>query len=186
MDISLKPQNKPLLKRYWYALPVAGVVIALVVANQSFGNATYVAERDKLIFGEVKRGDFAVQIRGVGTLVPKHIQWLATNVDGRVDSIDVEAGTAVKTGDAIVTLSNPKLKEQLGEAQWELEAVAKENRAAEAALRSQLLDLKVGAKNSELDYESATLKLDAEQELVERGIVSRLTYGQSKLAAQQL
>jgi multidrug efflux pump subunit AcrA (membrane-fusion protein) len=185
MDIRIEPNRRPLLRRYWPVLPALGVVVALVVANRSFGSATYVAEGDELAFGAVQRGEFAVQVRGAGTLVPKHVQWLATNVDGRVDGIAVEAGSAVEAGDAIVTLANPKLEVELREAQWELEAVTKENRAAEAALRSQLADLRAVARNAELDHESAKLKLEAERQLVERGIVSRLTFGQSRLAVQQ-
>jgi len=185
MDITRQPQKKSVLKRYWLAIPVTGVIIATLVAFNSFGSASYVADRESLIFGEVKRGDFSVQIRGVGTLVPKNIQWLAANVDGRVDSIAVEAGARVKKGDVIAILSNPKLKEQLEESSWELEAQAKENRASEMALESQLANLRADAKNAELDYKSAKLKLDAEQALVSQGIVSKLTFEQSKLTAEQ-
>lgn len=185
MDISRQPQNKPLLKRYWPVLPVVGVIIAIFAAAESFGSASYVVDHERLVFGDVKRGDFSIQVRGVGSLIPKNIQWLAANVDGRVDSIAVEAGAVVKKGDVIATLSNPKLKEQLEEVKWELEAQSKENRASEVALQSQLVDLRVGARNAELEYESANLKLDAEQALVERGIISKVNFEQSKLAAEQ-
>jgi len=185
MDISIQPAKKPTLKRYWPTLPLAAVIAAVYVVSTGVGSASYVVDRDGLAFGAVTRGDFAVQIRGIGALVPKNIQWLAANVEGRVDSIAVEAGARVNKGDVIATLSNPKLKEQLEESQWELEATIKENRAAEMALQSQLADLRVEARNAELDYESAKLKLDAEASLVERGIVSRLAYEQSKLAAEQ-
>lgn len=185
MDISRQPQNKSLLKRYWPVFPVVGVIIAIFAAAESFGSASYVVDQERLVFGDVKRGDFSIQVRGVGSLIPKNIQWLAANVDGRVDNIAVEAGAVVKKGDVIATLSNPKLKEQLEEVKWELEAQSKENRASEVALQSQLVDLRVGARNAELEYESANLKLDAERALVERGIVSKVNFEQSKLAAEQ-
>lgn len=185
MDIARPSQKKSWLKRYWLPVSAGGALLLVFVVSGMVSGASHSVDGDKLLFGEVKRGDFAVQVRGVGALVPKNIQWLAANVDGHVESIEVEAGAQVKKGDVIVTLSNPKLKEILGESRWELEAVAKENRAAEMALRSQLADLRVVANNSELDYQGAKLKLDAEGKLVSQGIVSKITFEQSKLAAEQ-
>jgi HlyD family secretion protein len=185
MDISIQPERKSYLRRYWFLIPLTAIVIAVVALTGSLGSASYVADRANIVFGDVKRGEFSVQVRGTGTLVPKNIQWLAANVDGRVDMLTLEAGAVVAKGDVIATLSNPKLHEQLEEAKWEMEAQTKEFRAAEAALQSQLVDLRVAARNAELDYDSAKLKLDAEQSLVERGIVSRLSFEQSKLATEQ-
>lgn len=185
MDISIQKERKPLLKRYWFLVPLAAIILAIIVLTGGFGSASYVADREKLLFGDVKRGEFSVQIRGVGTLVPKNIQVLAANVDGRVDAIEVEPGAVVSEGEVIAKLSNPKLSEQLEEAQWEMEAQAKEFHAAEVSLQSQLVDLRVAARNAELDYDSSKLKLDAEGALVERGIVSRLSYEQTKLATEQ-
>ncbi|HSX59292.1 MAG TPA: hypothetical protein VLF18_03730, partial [Tahibacter sp.] len=76
MDISRAPQKKPLLKRYWPAFAGAGAIASVLLITQSFGNASYVADADGIVLGEVRHGDFAVQVRGVGTLVPKNIQWL--------------------------------------------------------------------------------------------------------------
>ncbi|TDR45089.1 multidrug resistance efflux pump [Tahibacter aquaticus] len=185
MDITRKTEKKAPWKRYWPVLPAAVALLVALYALQSFGSASYVASRDSLIFGDVKRGDFLVQIRGVGVLVPKNIQWQAANVDGRVDSIAVEAGTSVKQGDVIASLSNPKLKLQLEESTWELEAQKKENRAAEMELRSELAEVRAEATNAELDFRSSKLKLDAEEVLVAKGIVSRITVEQSKLAVEQ-
>jgi len=185
MDITRPTQARSLLRRSWPVSIVLAVVVTIVVAARGLGNASYMVDRDSLVFGEVERGDFSVQIRGVGVLVPKNIQWLAANVEGGVDSIAVEVGARVEQGDVIARLSNPKLKEQLEEMTLELEAQVKENRAGEMSLESQLADLRAEARNAELNYESAMLKLEAEQPLVASGIVSRITYEQSRLAAQQ-
>jgi multidrug resistance efflux pump len=185
MDISRHVVEKRSLKRYWLGATAAAIVVAGVLIANSYGKASYVTASENLVYGQVKRGEFIVQVRGIGVLVPKNIQFLAANVDGRVDAIAVEAGANVEAGDLIATLSNPKLLQQLEEAKWELEAQSKEQQAAETNLRSQLVDLRVAARNAELDHDSAKLKLDAEESLVERGIVSRLSYEQSKLAVEQ-
>jgi multidrug resistance efflux pump len=185
MDITRPTQARSLLRRYWPVSILLAVVITIVVAARGLGNASYVVDRESLVLGEVKRGDFSVQIRGIGVLVPKNIQWLAANVDGSVDSIAVEAGARVELGDVIARLSNPKLEQQLEELTLELEAQVKENHASELSLESQLADLRAEARNAELNYESAMLKLKAEESLVADGIVSRVTYEQSRLAAEQ-
>lgn len=185
MDIARQVRNKRFTKRHlWIGGIVAAGAIALL-ARGGLGSASYVADKDDIVIGEVRRGDFSVQVRGVGVLQPKDMHMLAINVDGLVESIAVEAGTRVKKGDVIARMVNPRLTEQLEEARWELEAQRKENRAAESALRSQLANLRADAKNAELDYLSTKVKLDAEQKLVDQGIVSKITVEQSRLAVEQ-
>lgn len=185
MDIARKVGKKRFSKRYLWGGAAAVLIIAAVMIRDGFGSASYVVDSDDVIIGQVQRGDFAVQVRGIGVLMPKDPQLLAVNVDGLVQSIEVEAGTSVKKGDVIAQLSNPRLNEQLEEARWELEAQVKENRAAQSALRSQLSDLRADAKDAELDYLSTKVKYDAEQKLVDKGIVSKITVEQSRLTVEQ-
>ena len=77
------------------------------------------------------------------------------------------------------------MKEQLQETKWELEAIKKEYDASEASLRADLANLRTEAKNAVFNYDSAKLKLNAEKGLVESGIVSKLTYEQTKLNVSQ-
>jgi multidrug efflux pump subunit AcrA (membrane-fusion protein) len=185
MDIA-RTRNKIVgIKRYWIPLSVGAALLIAIGISRVVGSSAYSVDSDKIIVGEVKQGDFSVQVRGIGTLAPKNIQWLAANVDGHVERINVEAGAEVRKGDVIVTLSNPKLHNMLEESRWEIEAQEKENRAAEMGLESQLADVRAEASNAELEYQGAKLKLDAEGKLVGQGIVSRITYEQSSLAVQQ-
>ena len=185
MDIARNNHKISGVKRYWLPLLIGFALLLALGVSRVIGSGGYTVEQDKLIIGDVKRGVFSVQVRGIGTLVPKNIQWLSANVDGHVERINVEAGAIVRKGDVIVSLSNPKLKETLEESYWEIEAQRKENHAAEMSLESQLADLRAEARNAELDYQGAKLKLDAEGKLVGQGIVSRITYEQSKLSVEQ-
>lgn len=185
MDIARNPQTKPVMRRYWPLLAAAGVLLALFLIYRSIGGASYVAQRRNLVFSEVRRGEFAIQIRGVGTLVPKNIQWLAANVDGRVESLPVEAGAKVKKGDIIANLVNPKLKEQLEESGWELIAVDKEQNAKIMKTEAALASIMADESDAEMEYKSAMLKVEAERPLADKGIVPRVEYEQSKLTAEQ-
>ncbi|MHB1059237.1 MAG: efflux RND transporter periplasmic adaptor subunit [Rhodanobacter sp.] len=185
MDIARKPLKKPVLRRYWPLFAAGGVVMALFLIYRSIGGASYVAQRRNLVFSEVRRGEFVIQIRGVGMLVPKNIRWLAANVDGRVESLPVEAGAKVKKGDVIANLVNPKLKEQLEESSWELVAADKEQKAKIMEAEASLASIVAEESDAEMEYKSAMLKVQAEGPLAEKGIVPRLEYEQAKLTAEQ-
>lgn len=185
MDVLRQEQKQPLWRRKWMALPVLGIPIAILIGTSSFGNADYVVDKDRVSIAEVQRGKFLVQVRGAGVLTSKHNQVIATNVQGRVERIEREAGAEVKQGDVLARIANPKLHEQLSEMRWEVEALKKENDAAAVVLRSELADLRVEARNAQSNYELAKMKVEAEQTLLERGIASRLNFEQTKLTAQQ-
>lgn len=185
MDVLLPVQKQPLWRRKWVALPVLGAIVAVLIGTSSFGKADVVADKDRLSIGEVKRGELLVQVRGTGVLTSKHNQVLASNVDGRIERIELDAGAEVRTGAVLARISNPKLLEELEEMRWEREALDKENRAAEVVLRSELADLRVDARNAQSNYELAKVKVEGEQAMLDRGIVSKQTFEQTRLAAQQ-
>ncbi|HET8797943.1 MAG TPA: HlyD family efflux transporter periplasmic adaptor subunit [Thermoanaerobaculia bacterium] len=185
MDILRQDRKPPFWRRKWLALPVAGIVIAVLIATSSLGKADSVVDKDRVSIAAVQQGEFLVQVRGAGVLTSKHNQVIAVGVDGNVERIEREAGAEVRRGDVLARISNPKLHEQLSEMRWELEALEKENRAADVVLRSELANLRVDAKNAQSNYELAKMKVEAEQTLLDRGISSRLSFEQTRLAAQQ-
>src|SRR5947199_9533658 len=59
---------------------------------------------------EVKRGPMVVERRGLGTLVPEDIRWIAAQTDSRVDRWVLRPGAIVKPGSIIIELMDPTLK----------------------------------------------------------------------------
>ncbi|WP_157499401.1 biotin/lipoyl-binding protein, partial [Lysobacter sp. Root604] len=110
------------------------------------GRADQLASRDRVVLAKVKQGEFLVQVRGVGELTSKHMQFLGAKVEGQVERIAVEAGAAVKKGDILASLANPKLHEQLSESEWELAAQKKEQQANIASMQAELVDLQTDAR----------------------------------------
>ena len=185
MDVMREVEKAPLWRRKWMALPVVGIVAAVLIGTSSFGKADFVIDKDRVSVAQVERGQFLVQVRGAGVLTSKHNQVIATNVEGRVERIEREAGAEVKQGDILARIANPALYEQLSESRWELEALEKDNRASAVVLHSELAELRVEARNAQSNYDLARMKVEAEQTLVDRGIASRLNFEQTKLSAQQ-
>jgi len=187
LDIAVNKQKKTLLKKIWpLALIVAIIAIALNYSAFLL-QADFVIDEETLVYGEVKKGQFSISVRGAGLLVPDKIKWLAASVDGHVERVVVKPGKAVKEGELIIELSNPKLKQLQEETRWELEAIIAESKASQAEQKSGLLFQKARMLDAKLNFESSKLKLDAQQELFNNktGAVSKIDYEKTQLETKQ-
>lgn len=142
--------------------------------------------RDELVIAEVKRGTFSVSVRGTGVLVPEKIQWLSAGVDGVVMERVVRAGHSVKEGDPIAILDNPRLVQQLAEAEWEFAELQAELEAVQAVQEAALEEHAMQTLNARLDYETSVLEYSARAALMKTGAVSRLDYERTRSAMNQL
>ena len=169
MDIVRKKPNKTAVPIK--ALLICGVAGLLVWAATSASNISRQVSAESVLTDVVTRGDFNIDVRGIGTLVPKEVHFVATEVSGRVDKIMVKAGAKVMQGDTLVRLTNAALKQQLEESQWELEETQAQLNAQLVSLESQVLDQETLVINSQLNYERTLLTLNAQETLLNQGIV---------------
>lgn len=187
MDIARPQVKKFNLLKYWYFLPLVLFLVISYGMYSRLGSATYFVDLDSLVTATVEQGDFTVNVRATGSLKPKHIRWISSEVSGRAEQVFVKPGAHVNEGDLLVQLSNPELHRELEKISWELKANKAENKAAFVSLESQLLDINNSIASAELAYQSAKLKLDAETSLLEQGnsTVSALDYQKSQFAAKE-
>ena len=186
MDIVRKKQNKSKfpVKAALAIVPVLIVAWAVAYATDS----NHKVSANTVLIDEVAKGDLVIDVRGVGTLVPKEVYWVASEVNGRVEKIYNKAGSAVKKGDLILTLDNPALKQQLEESKWELEEEQAQLNAQRVALEADVLDQETLVTNSKLNYEAALLTLNAQKSLLDKGIytISAVDHEQVKIEVEQL
>ena len=186
MDIVRQGQPaRPWWQRRVWIIVGCVVLVAGVVALRSFARADQMASRDRITLARVEQGEFLVQVRGVGTLSPKNTQFLGANVEGQVSSIEVEAGAAVKKGDVLARMVNPKLSEQLSESQWELEALKKEQDANMASMHADQANLQAGLDTAKSVCGGLELKRVAEAKLLSRGVISEYLYALTRLSVEQ-
>lgn len=159
--------------------------VAAVSAMGMLGGADQVVSRDRVMLAKVQQGEFVVQVRGVGELTSKHTQFLGAKVEGQVERIAVEAGAAVKKGDALASLANPKLQEQLSESEWELEALRKDQQANIASMQAELVNMQTDARIAQSELGVLSLREASEGKLQVDGIVSKLTYEQTRQGVEQ-
>src|SRR5205085_7461852 len=83
-------------KRIIYAVITAGVLAAITVVIARLKPAAPTVEKNLVWMDQVKRGPMVRQVRGLGTLVPEEIRWIAARTQGRVDKIVIRPGAAVE------------------------------------------------------------------------------------------
>lgn len=173
-------------RRLIYLAAAAFVVVLVGWAAASLQPAAPSVARASLWLDTVKRGDLLREVRGPGTLVPKEIRWIAADTNARVERIVVKPGAPVQADTVILELSNPEVIDQQLAAEAALKASEADYQAHRMMLESQLLDQRANLAGVKSDYESARLQAEAEHNLAESGIISRIQARRSELTSEQL
>ena len=189
MDRPRTAPARPWLRRYGLWLAAAALAAtALAFTGTALKPAGYPVARASLAIGTVSAGAFDVRVHGNGVLLPVTVRWVAAQVEGRVEQVQARAGSAVKEGDVLVTLSNPALLQAQEEARWTLEAMLAEYSALKVALASEALNQQTTVVKTEFAYNSAKLQYEAEARLIaEKGqVIPELEHKRTALNVQQL
>src|SRR5262245_49717645 len=102
-------------------------LIVISIAISRLKPAAMSVDRASVWVDSVKRGPMLRQVRGLGTLVPEDIRWIAASKEGRVEKIVVRPGAQVKPDTVILELSSPDLEQAAQDAELK-------HKAAEAEL----------------------------------------------------
>ena len=134
----------------------------------------------------VKRGEMLREVRGLGTLVPVDIRWIASQTSARVDRIVLQSGAIVKPDSVIVELSDPQLKHDALDAEYAYKAAEADLANLKVQLANILMAEKSAAADIESQYQQAKLQADADKELSDQGLIAALIAKKSGVAAEQL
>src|ERR1051325_6582598 len=176
-------------KRKKRIILIAGSVLGLIVVTFLLAllkPAVPSIERSTVWIDTVKRGPMVRQVRGLGTLVPVDIRWVAANTDGRVEKIVVWPGTEVKKDTVILELTSPELEQTAGDADSKAKAVESEQTTLRATLQRELLDQESITARVHSEYEQAKMERQTNDQLARNGLVSDLVYKTSKVKEAEL
>jgi HlyD family secretion protein len=185
MDKPRTPGRQPSRRLQFAILVVMLCAIAWLLLSMDL--ATRSVDSDSLRIGTVIRQDLAIEINANGVLLPREVEWIAAQVEGRVYAIHRRAGEEVKSGEVLVTLSNPELINNAEEARSALEGGRAALVSYEVDLQNLLLDQKASTLRAKFAHASAVLKLDAETRLRETSsIIPDIDYQRTLLEVEQL
>jgi HlyD family secretion protein len=125
-------------------------------------------------------------VRGLGTLVPEDIRWIAATTDGRVEKIVLRPGAKVQPDSVILELSNPELQQTTFDATWQRKGAEAELNNLKAQLETELLNQRAAAATVQSDYSQAKLQNETNEQLFKLGLTSDLILKQSQVRAQEL
>jgi HlyD family secretion protein len=164
-------------------------VLAAVVAGLKLTIlAPYRVESVSLEPHDVQREAF-----GVGTVEAKVVVSVGSKITGRVTALHVDQGDQVHKGQLLATLENQDFREQVAQAEHDLERTAADLVANEAAIRQAEANRALAQKNYEryrsLSQEGAVSRLDFEQKenehVAAREAVNTLLAQRTALEKQQ-
>ncbi|HWA26966.1 MAG TPA: HlyD family efflux transporter periplasmic adaptor subunit [Lacunisphaera sp.] len=171
-------------KRIIYA-SIAGVaLIAITVVLAQLKPAAPTVDKNVVWMDQVKRGPMVRQVRGLGTLVPEEIRWIAARTQGRVDKIILRPGAPVEPGTLILQLTNPDVVSNAANAKSQLLAAQAQLAGLRVTLESNLLQAEAAAAQAADTYERARLQAEVDDELLKDGLVSPVQHKLSKVAAE--
>lgn len=187
MDIERKiDPRKKRIKRVLYAFGGAVLLLGVTLGLSHLKPAAPSVERSSVWIDTVKRGEMLRQVRGTGTLVPEVIQWIPAATEGRVQRINILAGTPVKADTVILELSNPELEVSERDAQFQLHAAEAEYSSERVKLQNLQMDQEAAAAAVKSEYLSAQMRYEADQSLAKDGLVADITVKTSKAKSEEL
>ncbi len=145
-------------KRIIYAAIAPFALAAITILIARLKPAAPTLEKNLVWMAEVKRGPMVRQVRGLGTLVPEEIRWIAARTQGRVDKIIIRPGTFVEPGTLIVELTNPDVVSAAANAKSQLLAAEAQLANLRVQLESGLLQSEATEANAKSEYETARLQ----------------------------
>ena len=190
-DNAMDIQRPEFARRRRIRFAVISAILLLICSGLAYAlyhlkPAAMEADRASLLIDTVHRGSFVREVRGVGTLVPLKILVVATNVEGRVTNRYVLPGTPLEVGTPMFELANPKIEQDLFEAESGLKGAEADLVNLRATLEGQLLAQQSVTAQVRSDYEQAAVQHEVNKQLVAQGLIDSITVRKSTVSVEQL
>jgi HlyD family secretion protein len=186
MDVKRDPAilKKKQRNRVLFGIAAVIVIIGVTVTVSKLEPASPTVARSSVYFGTVKRGPMVREVRGSGTLKPEEIRSISTTATGKVERF-LRAGTPVKPDTVIVELSNPDLKQQVGDAELAWKAAVAQHVNAQANQKITRLTQENAVADAQSAYNVAQSDLEANRTLFKQGIAAEQQLKVKEATAQQ-
>jgi HlyD family secretion protein len=186
MDIARPSQAKAKLrKRIILGAIFIVALVGISVALARLKPAAPTIERNLVWIDTVKRGQMLRQVRGLGTLVPEEITWIAARTQGRVNKIVLRPGAAVTPESVILILDNPDVVRASTDADSQVKAAEAELANLKVTIESAVLAAESAAASAKAEFEQAKLRAEVNEQLFKDGLVSPLEMRLAKVTAEQ-
>jgi HlyD family secretion protein len=187
MDIQ-RPSNARAkkIRRIIYATIAAVFLAGVTYGVSHLRPAAPTVDKATIWTDEVKRGTMIRDVRGIGTLVPVDIRWIAALTDSRVDRKLLYPGAIVKPDSVILELSDPVLQRETLDAEYQLKAAQADLESLKVQINSELLNQRSVTATVRSDYEQAKIQHEVDIKLFSQGLTPEVTEELSRVRVEQL
>jgi hypothetical protein len=179
-------RNSNKRQKTWLISLLAFALLCVSLWAFSSVNSAPTPDTDLLRVATVMQGDFSVKVDGYGRLKAKKQRLLTSQSQAIVESILLYPGAKVSKDTIILTLSDPLLEQEVVNARLELARQKAQAKEQVISHQSQLLEREAQIAILSSDLDIANLREEAEQKLIDKGIVSALDYKRTQLDVRQL
>jgi HlyD family secretion protein len=189
MDISRPDLKAKKRRRQALTIGVGIVVLAAVTfLVMRLKPAAPTVDRSIVWTDTVKRGPMVVQVRGLGTLVPREdaIRQIPAQTEATVVRIRTLPGTIVTPDTVLLELSDPTLSQGALDAELSLKEAQADLNNIQVKVQSDLMAQKSAAATVNADYSQAQRQAKTDKALYSLGVISGLVYNASQGKADEL
>jgi HlyD family secretion protein len=176
-------------KRKRRILIISAAALGLIVITFAISRlkpAVPSIDRSSVWIDTVKRGPMVRQVRGLGTLVPEEIRWIAANTECRVEKIVIRPGAHVEPDTVLLELNSPELDQAARDAELQSKGAEAELTTLRANLQRELLDQESIAARVHSEFQQAKMENETNENLKKNGLVADLVYRTSQVKVAEL
>jgi HlyD family secretion protein len=187
MDIQ-RPSNARAkkIRRIAYGTVTLMLLVGVTYALSKLKPAAPKVDAGTVWSDTVKRGPMLREVRGLGTLVPEDIRWIAAQTDSRVDRWVLRPGAIVKPDSIIMELSDPTLSQTALDAELQWKGAQADLANLRVQVNSDLMNQKSAEASVRSDYEQAKINHDVKVKLVKEGLEPELNERLTRVQEEQL
>jgi HlyD family secretion protein len=165
MDVKRQKKLTKWRKQTGYAaVLVSGIAFAGALLTSMDFTAKRI-DRSNVMIGVVQSGKLEITVSANGTLKPRNVEWLTSQVDGRVAEVLVQPGDVVTAGQVLLRLSNPGLIASADEALAAWEGAAANTISTKVSLERDVLNQESVVMRAQFAMEKTALEVVALREL---------------------
>lgn len=186
MDVKINNKSKDTKISTRYKLLAVIFIIVLMAWMMMQPSAANKVSRQNIWTAQVKQGNLEVQVQGYGKLKSKQQRFLTAPANATVDEIVLKPGAIVTSDSILLRLTTPDIEQKIKAAQRELVDSNTNYRQLVINQKRELLSQQAQLEQLLSLLEIAQLKVEAQTQLVSKGIVSALAFKRSQLDERQL
>ena len=187
MDIKIEKKKGFPFKKIALASAVFVLISTIYAVKNYTQNASSLVKKEEILTAIVKQGEFAVNVKGLGSLSLEKRHLITSQTGGKVVEVLVKPGEFVKQGELIAKLENVNLGESLTQKLNHLQKVKAQHQAAIAEQKARVQEAETAYFDAQLASKADYMQWQAQTTLIEQGnsTISKIDHQRSEFALER-